>query len=188
MRRKPAGNGQALIAHPDTPARVVEGIYCTCLWRNPGEWQFNFHVAAPPAALRLPAPTEPARVDGLWHHTCFEAFIRNPADGSYLEFNFSPSGQWAAYQFDGYRAGMRELSVSVPGISSAVPEAPSYWLTVTFEHPGLWKGIGCQVGLSAVIEEADGTKSYWALDHAPGKPDFHNADAFLLEFPGQKRR
>jgi hypothetical protein len=188
MRRQPAGGGQALIAHPDTPAHAVEGVFYTRQWRSPGEWQFTFHVAAPPSALKLPSPAEPARVDGLWKHTCFEAFIRNPADGTYLEFNFSPSGQWAAYQFDGYRAGMRELPVSVPHITSADMLAPTYWMTVSFEQPGLWPGVACQVGLSAVIEEADGTKSYWALNHAPGKPDFHAADNFLLEFPGSPRR
>ncbi|MBI3061386.1 MAG: hypothetical protein HYY83_05345 [Deltaproteobacteria bacterium] len=27
----------------------------------------------------------------------------------------------------------------------------------------------------------DGTISYWALKHPPGKPDFHHPDAFALE-------
>jgi hypothetical protein len=39
-----------------------------------------------------------------------------------------------------------------------------------------------QLGLSAVLEEADGTKSYWALAHPPGdKPDFHHADCFAAQ-------
>jgi hypothetical protein len=32
-----------------------------------------------------------------------------------------------------------------------------------------------------VIEETNGAKSYWALKHPPGKPDFHHADGFVLE-------
>ncbi|MND06273.1 hypothetical protein D3C83_275510 [compost metagenome] len=36
------------------------------------------------------------------------------------------------------------------------------------------------VGLAAVIEAADGALSYWALRHAPAKPDFHHRDAFAL--------
>lgn len=40
-----------------------------------------------------------------------------------------------------------------------------------------------QIGLSAVIEEMDGTKSYWALAHPAGKPDFHHPDCFTLELP-----
>jgi hypothetical protein len=39
------------------------------------------------------------------------------------------------------------------------------------------------LGLSAVIEEKDGTKSYWALAHPPGKPDFHHKDCFALTLP-----
>jgi hypothetical protein len=32
-----------------------------------------------------------------------------------------------------------------------------------------------------VVEEKDGLLSYWALNHPPGKPDFHHPDAFVLE-------
>ena len=40
------------------------------------------------------------------------------------------------------------------------------------------------MGLCAVIEEKDGTKSYWALAHPPGdKPDFHDPACFALELP-----
>jgi hypothetical protein len=38
-----------------------------------------------------------------------------------------------------------------------------------------------RIGLTAVIEELNGDKSYWALAHAPGQPDFHHAAGFVLE-------
>ena len=219
--RKAKGAGHVLVAHDTTPPRAVSSVYCTSIWRNAGEWKLDFMVAAPPSALRLPAATAAQRTDGLWHHTCFELFLLDPADGSYLEFNFSPSGEWAAYQFDGYRSGMRELDVTAPLILTSDPTQihlawsahlrklgldeqvaaklaeplPSlaaniqhYWLSARFEHPGLWRGITCRAGLSAVIEEADGTKSYWALAHPPGKPDFHRAEGFALELPPAGRR
>jgi len=214
--REAKGGGVALVAHPDTPARAVTGVSCTYVWRSPGEWRLDFSVDAPPRALRLPAPASPERIDGLWHHTCFELFLRDPRDGAYLEFNFSPSGQWAAYQFDGYRSGMRELDVPRPsivgsdpthfvaGISShlrglgldeatigklvaAAPAMPTevarFSLSAGFEHASLWRGISIRAAVSAVIEESDGTRSYWALAHPPGKPDFHHADGFALELP-----
>jgi len=31
-----------------------------------------------------------------------------------------------------------------------------------------------QVGLSAIVEHADGALQYWALAFPPGKPDFHS--------------
>ena len=45
-----------------------------------------------------------------------------------------------------------------------------------------------RLGLSAVIEETDGTKSYWALAHPPGKPDFHHKDCFALTLPAPEAR
>jgi hypothetical protein len=38
-----------------------------------------------------------------------------------------------------------------------------------------------RVALAAVIENDTGELSYWALQHAPGKPDFHHPDGFTLE-------
>ena len=32
--------------------------------------------------------------------------------------------------------------------------------------------------LAAVLEEADGAKSWWALAHPSGTPDFHAPDCF----------
>ena len=40
------------------------------------------------------------------------------------------------------------------------------------------------LGLSAILEEQDGTKSYWALAHPPGdKPDFHDPACFAAHLP-----
>ena len=54
-----------------------------------------------------PRSEPPAAQDFLWKRTCGELFLGVPGDPSYLEFNFSPSGDWAAYAFDGYRTGVR---------------------------------------------------------------------------------
>ena len=45
-------------------------------------------------------------------------------------------------------------------------------------HDAAWR-----LGLSAVIEEMSGRKSYWALAHPPGKADFHHSDCFGRELP-----
>ena len=100
------------------------------------------------------------------------------ADEAYQEFNFSPSGEWAAYRFAGYRHGMAPLdTLAEPRIrvkrSAGVLELHARISLPLPSHPLL--------GLSAVIEQTDGTLSYWALHHAPGKPDFHLRDAFALE-------
>ena len=48
----------------------------------------------------------------------------------------------------------------------------------SFGAPGPWLAA-----ISAVIEESDGTKSYWGLNHPPGEPDFHHPDCFVLDLP-----
>jgi len=48
---------------------------------------------------------------------------------------------------------------------------------LSLPRKSLWR-----LGLSAVIEEKNGRKSYWALMHPAGKPDFHYADCFVHEF------
>ena len=136
----------------------------------------RYYVECDLNALELCEPFPPERTDGLWQHTCFEAFIGGDA---YSEFNFSPSSQWAAYNFDGYRAEMRQREMArAPEIGCDAGET-HFALEVYFDIAAL---VG-KVGLSAVIEEADGTKSYWALAHTPGAPDFHHPTCFAASLP-----
>jgi hypothetical protein len=37
-----------------------------------------------------------------------------------------------------------------------------------------------RLAVSAVLEARDGSLSYWALRHPPGRPDFHHRDGFAL--------
>lgn len=133
------------------------------------------------ADLAIPAPVAPQRRDDLWRQTCFEAFVRAGHDTAYHEFNFAPSSQWAAYRFDDYRSGMRTVEIVPPGIEREIV-GNTLALTIDFV-PGLSESAPWQVGLSAVIEEASGRKSYWALAHPPGAPDFHHRDCFTLQLP-----
>lgn len=127
-------------------------------------------------SLNLPGPLEPERADGLWQSTCFEAFI---GDGHYSEFNFSPSYQWAAYDFEDYRTGMAARNLTRdPEIGIDAGEE-YFALEATIDLDGL-EG---KLALCAVIEELDGTKSYWALAHPPGKPDFHHPACFAASLP-----
>jgi hypothetical protein len=135
-------------------------------------------------SLRFPPVTAAARTDELWQHTCFEAFVGTSPGPGYYEFNFAPSTQWAAYRFSGYRSGMRVATeIAAPRIE--VQTGPErYTLQAALEldrlsslpSDGVWR-----LGLSAVIEETSGRKSYWALAHPPGKADFHHSDCFARE-------
>ena len=108
-------------------------------------------------------------------------FIRSDDREGYEEFNFSPSRSWAAYSFAAYRKGMHDLTLGMPTITGW-GDVTGYAMRVELELVAPWASVS-RIGLSAVIEEAEGTKSYWALAHPSGKPDFHHADCFALELP-----
>lgn len=170
-----------LICHPATPACTIDTVYVDLHQAQSGALWFEYHVA-PSDALVLPAFAQPVRADGLWKTTCFELFAKPSGGEAYFEFNFSPSFEWAAYGFDGYRDGMRELPWRDPEIV-VTPSYPSFFLAVE-AMPEL-PAVSMRINLTAVIEEADGTKSYWALAHPAEKPDFHHPDGFVLELPAK---
>jgi hypothetical protein len=129
----------------------------------------------------VPPPHPPAIAAQLWQHTCCEVFIAAMGSGEgYHEFNFSPSGEWAARAFARYRDGvLLEDERLAPRISAqAGGERLELGIRVPLERLP-YKGR-LRLGLSAVIEEEDGTLSYWALRHPRGRPDFHHADCFAL--------
>ena len=113
-----------------------------------------------------------------------EAFLA-PADvPGYHEFNFSPSSDWAIYRFSAYREGMAPAKIGqAPQISLHRGDAGvELKATVRLESlADLRDAPRLKVALAAVIEDENGRLSYWALRHAPGKPDFHHPNAFALE-------
>lgn len=129
--------------------------------------------------LRIPAPRTPAPGERLWQHLCCEAFVAPAAASAYREFNFSPSGEWAAYAFERYREG-GPLAVPDPQIAVSTDDGVLELAASIAVEPGRLR-----VGLCAVIEDRDGELSrilsYWALRHPLPRPDFHHPEGFALE-------
>lgn len=173
-----------LTLHPDCDGSAVLQIEAEVAAPAPGRLEFKFVLTGAIGELRLPPPAAPKRADGLWRRTCFEAFIRAGPGKAYCEFNFSPSREWAAYVFAGYREGMRALDgIGPPRVEMrADAERLQFGVTLDLEPmTGLRGDATLRLGLCAVIEETGGRKTYWALKHPPGKPDFHHADCFAAE-------
>ncbi len=165
--------------HPDSLCATATRIEVDVAHPRPGNLVLTYVVNGRIGDLRLPPVVAATPADELWRHTCFEAFVRPSTGSAYYEFNFSPSTQWASYCFSGYRGGMRVAAeIAAPRIEVR-STAESYTLQAALELDGLSSPL--HVGLSAVLEETNGHKSYWALAHPPGKADFHHADCFALE-------
>lgn len=173
-----------LTRHLSSPSKPVARIEARVSSPAPDVLTLQYVLRAALPHLRIPLSQPPGRADELWRHTCFEAFIADNATSGYYELNFAPSGQWAVYRFEGYRQGMSPPEVIMP------PEIVVRFLenrleldaTVRLSDLGGSRGGGTlKLALTAVLEDDSGTLSYWALKHAPGKPDFHHREGFVLE-------
>ncbi|MFA4893730.1 DOMON-like domain-containing protein [Brevundimonas sp.] len=136
-------------------------------------------MAGVKSGIDIPRASDVGRTDGLWRNTCFEVFALL-RDGRYAEFNISPSGQWAAYGFSGYREGMANVEGPIQVVRAERTD-DAFELDAIINWAD-WPRID-RIGLSAVIEDVDGGLSYWALAHPSDKPDFHHPDSFVLTLP-----
>ncbi|MGH8298049.1 MAG: DOMON-like domain-containing protein [Steroidobacteraceae bacterium] len=182
-----------LSAHPHTPGEGVRRVAACAKLISPDSLRLQYVLEADARHVRIPPPVvDGGRADGLWAHTCFEAFVGLDESPQYLELNFSPSGQWAAYRFESYRHGM------VPAVMDAAPRlalrSSGNELELQAEVQAralLSMGPGAtasrdgrlRIALATVVEDRQGRLSYWALRHPPGRPDFHHPHTFSLEFP-----
>ncbi|MDT0574962.1 DOMON-like domain-containing protein [Croceicoccus sp. F390] len=178
-----------LVPHPANASgdyRVDVGLG----FGDDGRWQLTYAVAGAIGELVLPMSkgggggrngggATPLRRDGLWQASCFELFVRTGARG-YHEWNFAPHGDFALYAFDDYRTPVTPPPPTVPPVIIADAPDPdrSFTCRVSVDvAPFAGDGV-LSVGISAVMERADGGRDYWALAHPPGPPDFHAPACF----------
>jgi hypothetical protein len=182
---------QTLRPHPDAICFAATGIKVEFARLRASTLMLSYVLTGKISDIRTPPVTTAARTEELWQHTCFEAFVRALPSTAYYKFNFAPSTQWAAYRFSRYRSEMHVVAeINTPPIE--VLSSPGrYMLRATLDlnrlsdlpRDALWR-----LGLSALIEEMDSRKSYWALSHPPGKPDFHHCDCFSFQiFPAGRQ-
>ncbi len=171
-----------LICHRGTPCPAINDFHVKLEWDVERNLHLSYQLFGSLTLLRIPALQPPAAVDGLWEHTCFEVFIAIEDEQGYHEFNFAPSGQYAAYGFNSYRLRSNWVIGHAPLISFSKSN-DCYQLQTMIaaaDLPVNTAGKPFRLGLSAVIELQDGNLSYWALHHPSEHPDFHHRDGFIL--------
>lgn len=175
-----------LVCHPTSPAPPACQMHVRWAWTQTGDLALDYRLAAPRRALVIPPRRTASRQDGLWRHSCCEAFLGVRGESGYREFNFSPSGEWACYAFADYRVPLAPPEVTRPD------NAPHGRCQ---RHRHLWRlrarvparllpqeegGHTLVLGLTAVVEALGGGLSYWALAHPAPVPDFHHPEGRLL--------
>lgn len=197
----------SLVRHPDS-ASSIESIEVELVRTRPRKLALRFLAHGPMRTLKLSRwrGGKGERRDALWHTTCFEMFLRAQGESEYYAFAFAPSRDWNAYRFARYREDPAPARVVVSenwweqmypqelGVSHSWAEHQEYGRTHGWQsaHVDLSQTLDLpidrpwQLGLSAVIEERNGRKSWWALAHPPGPPDFHHEACFALELPAAR--
>jgi hypothetical protein len=171
--------GHVLTRHPDSAGDAVAGISVDVVRPRADLLGLRYVLSGRIDDLALPALARSARADELWLHTCFEAFLSEDHIEGYSELNVSPSTEWAGYWFGSYRGERQIAHLPAPRVEVDVSGGElAVRVALRLRHGG-----GRRLGLSAIVEEKSGAKSWWALAHPPGAPDFHHPDCFALELP-----
>ncbi len=173
--------------HPASRCEPVRSIEAAIARVDGGGLRLAWTVTGDIDRLRLPPAAPPVRADGLWQHSCFEVFLRADDKDAYVEWNLAPSGAWACYRFERRRAGRSLPAMTAPHIETA-GDAGSFTLMAALvpgDLPELAGAATLHAGLAAVVEDRDGTLSYWALAHRGDAPDFHDPATFTVALPGR---
>ena len=145
----------SLRPHPDSLSLAATHIGVEVAPSPAGRLVLCYFVTGKISGLRLPPIAAAVRAQELWQRTCFEAFVRSEA------------------------SGVSAPAIAVKASSALFRLQTSLALGQLSDLP---RDSKWRLGLSALIEETSGSKSYWALAHPPGKPDFHHPDCFAHEF------
>jgi hypothetical protein len=178
----------SLVPHRDGATQATLALVARVELASATTLHLEYRLTGPTGSLAIPRRSRPQRSERLWEHTCFEAFISPGTGQRYYELNFSPSTQWAAYEFDGYRQGMRPLALAAPPQITVAATSDELRVTASVDlaplanAPWPWR-----VGLTAVVEERLGGLGFYALRHPRDKPDFHDAAGFAVSLDGSAR-
>ena len=165
-----------------SPTPLIQSLHCDVRWTQQTLY-LEYQLVAERAALNWPAPAaNPQRRMALWEHTCFECFVADPTATGYTEVNVAPCGDWNCFDFQAYRLGMQaSSSASLQSMSAQLDDTYQTRIQVELDLPDWSEAVpALQLGLSAIIEDKQGQRHYYALQHIDGNPDFHHRDTHIL--------
>lgn len=166
-----------LLAHPAFPPSHITSVEARIIGRDANWLRMRWRIEGS-AQLVIPEFAGRGRADGLWQTTCFELFLKPEGVAAYCELNLSPSERWNAYDFSARREGMAERLFPQEPVCTLRHGSSFAIFDAAIPARGLPDTV-CAMGITCVLEEQAGVKSYWALGHGDGNPDFHDPACFL---------
>jgi len=185
-------NNVPLVAHSREAAGPVHALSASGALHRSGTLTVEFELRGDLQSIRLlPSVCQPRRRDELWKRTCFELFARHRSGPRYCEFNFSACGDWAAYVFDSYRGTRHDAEQRPLEISVLTTARQQIRLRARMDLRAAYAGgaeefelAGWRLNCAAVIENAEGSLSHWAVRHPRPRPDFHDTEGFAICLDG----
>jgi hypothetical protein len=171
----------SLLCHPNTPADFIKAIDICYTLLHEGMLWIRYSVDVPVKQFVICLPAKAERTDDLWHSTCFEAFVAIDGSTEYIEFNFTPSSRWAAYQFEDIRKGRTDLSLLAAPKIHLDSREDYFALEARVQLPDKWRKKDLNIGVAMVVTEISSKTSYWALNHKKAHPDFHDRSCFIIQ-------
>jgi hypothetical protein len=161
-----------LLPHPATPPKLDVAL-SAALSPRPAGLAVRFVLKGALDLILWPSAAPVRHTDDLWRKTCFELFVET-APPAYREYNFAPSGAFAAYAFEAERLGRRPAPDQVSTAFQRLGDEAILEAEITSEAAAAFG----RIGLTAVLQDISGALSYWALNHPKDRPDFHDPQGF----------
>lgn len=171
---------RTLKRHPETPSDPVAEVSVEVGLEAPNVLVVCWRIVGDMHRLWIPDADASLDPERLWAHTCCEMFVAPAADEAYVEWNFSPSGQVARFEFAGYRRRRPSSSSAAAHARSSVAIEPRELRLEARAPLPPSADDSPRISLTTVIEDAAGALSYWALRHPCERPDFHHPGGFAL--------
>ena len=158
---------------PFEPWAAQAGFSCSVRLRQKGRMLLLcYSVHGPLEQLLLPVAADCTGFKPeLWRTTCMECFLRPQSGSAYVEWNFSPAGNWWVCAFDSYRVPALQQPDDVLPVRIRTHQTTGR-LDLQTAIP-LLNNDTHRIEPAVILEHADGQRSHWATAHPDEKPDFH---------------
>ncbi|HAK51074.1 MAG TPA: hypothetical protein DCM54_04100 [Gammaproteobacteria bacterium] len=159
---------------PFQPAGFIESVVCHVDIDDSGEsstLSISYHLKGDLNRIKWPDESDLQDENReLWRNTCFEFFIGHESGNDYCEFNQSPSGNWAGFEFDDYRSNMKQSNAVYANEFHISRDQNECHAVLDLPAPGT---STIYLGLALVIRDVDEQLHYFGLSHPDDAPDFH---------------
>ncbi|HVJ65906.1 MAG TPA: hypothetical protein VM901_11665 [Bdellovibrionota bacterium] len=164
--------------HPFEHSSTTKLFEVRAEWHLTDDNVLHLHstVTGPVHFLDYDRSSAPEAKDELWKKTCFEFFALKRNSTEYVEWNYSPGGDYQRYRFSAYRERLEGSPAPLATDAKIDWKITGESLDVRVAVPLPYEIQKIQI--CWVMKVKSDVPSYWALGHTSSKPDFHNVDAF----------